>query len=99
MVLTKFAPVLSVLAALSITVSTQAQEASAYVIADSTTGFVLESSNGQKKLPIASLTKIATAMVVLDWSAASKVGLNELATVPGQCRAPGRPPRDRPPAR
>ena len=82
MVLTKFAPVLSVLAALSITVSTHAQEAAAYAVTDSTTGFVLESSNGQKKLPVASLTKIATAMVVLDWSTASSASLDQLATVP-----------------
>ena len=84
MVLTKFASVLSVLAAFSITVATpaHAEEAAAYVITDNTTGFVLESSNGQKKLPVASLTKIATAMVVLDWSASGKSGLDQLATVP-----------------
>jgi len=82
MVLTKFAPVVSVLAALAFTAFSRAQEAAAYVIADSTTGFVLESSNGQKKLPIASLTKIATAMVVLDWATAGNVELNQLATVP-----------------
>ncbi len=82
MVLIKFAPVVSVLAALTFTVATHAQEAAAFVVSDSTTGFVLESSNGQKKLPIASLTKIATAMVVLDWSTASGAGLDQLATVP-----------------
>jgi D-alanyl-D-alanine carboxypeptidase (penicillin-binding protein 5/6) len=82
MVLTKFAPVLSVLAVLLFAVPTHAQEAAAYAIADSTTGFILESSNGQKKLPIASLTKIATAMVVLDWSTASSAELSQLATVP-----------------
>lgn len=82
MVLTKFASVLSVIVAVAFTVPSHAQEAAAYAIADSTTGFILESSNGQKKLPIASLTKIATAMVVLDWATADNAELNQLATVP-----------------
>lgn len=78
----KIASVLSVLFSLVLTLSTQAQEAAAYVIQDSTTGFFLESSNGQKKLPIASLTKIATAMVVLDWATQTNAELNQLAVVP-----------------
>ena len=78
----KIASVLSVLASLVFAVTTRAQEAAAYVIQDSTTGFVLESSNGQKKLPIASLTKIATAMVVLDWATQTNAELNQLAAVP-----------------
>lgn len=53
----------------------------AYVISDSTTGFILEEGGGDKKLPVASLTKIATAMVVLDWAAQSKADLGQLATV------------------
>jgi D-alanyl-D-alanine carboxypeptidase (penicillin-binding protein 5/6) len=61
---------------------TVATDAAAWVIADSTTGFVLDSSNAGKKLQVASLTKIATAMVVLDWAAAKGVDLGELATVP-----------------
>jgi D-alanyl-D-alanine carboxypeptidase (penicillin-binding protein 5/6) len=54
----------------------------AYVVADSTTGFILDQYNAQKKLQIGSLTKIATAMVVLDWAAASNADLSQLATVP-----------------
>jgi D-alanyl-D-alanine carboxypeptidase (penicillin-binding protein 5/6) len=80
----KFALLLTLLASLVLTSPSPAQEAAAYVIADSTTGFILEQSGGQKKLPIASLTKIATAMVVLDWAEASKSDLNQLATVPGE---------------
>jgi D-alanyl-D-alanine carboxypeptidase (penicillin-binding protein 5/6) len=49
--------------------SALAAEAAAYTISDSTTGFILEEFNGDRKLQIGSLTKIATAMVVLDWSA------------------------------
>jgi len=56
-----------------------AADAAAYAISDSTTGFILEESNGAKKLQIASLTKIATAMVVLDWSASRGPGGADLA--------------------
>jgi len=67
---------------LALAVPSHAAEAAAYVIADSTTGFVLEQYRGDKKLPIGSLTKIATAMVVLDWSEASNTDLGQFATVP-----------------
>ena len=56
--------------------------ATAYVISDSTTGFVLEQSVPQKKLQVGSLTKIATAMVVLGWQAGTGADLSQLATVP-----------------
>lgn len=59
-----------------------AQTPAAYVISDSTTGFVLEQFGGTKKRPIASLTKVATALVVLDWAAQTKADLSQLATVP-----------------
>ncbi len=38
--------------------------------------------NANQKRAVGGLAKIATTMVVLDWSEASKVGLNVLATVP-----------------
>src|SRR6201995_2375762 len=84
MALTKVASVFSLLLALTFpfTRPARAEDAAAYTITDSTTGFVLESYNGEKKLPVASLTKIATAMVVLDWSDSTKSGLDQLATVP-----------------
>jgi D-alanyl-D-alanine carboxypeptidase (penicillin-binding protein 5/6) len=87
MAFTKFASALPVLFALALALAfnqptAHAEEAAAYAITDSTTGFVLESYNGEKKLPVASLTKIATAMVVLDWSDSTKNGLDQLATVP-----------------
>lgn len=59
-----------------------ASAATAYVISDSTTGFILDQANAQKKLQVGSLTKIATAMVVLDWQAATNADLNQLATIP-----------------
>ena len=57
-------------------------QAKAWIVTDATTGFVLDSSNPAKKLPVGSLTKIATAMVVLDWADAEHRDLNEMAVVP-----------------
>jgi len=56
--------------------------AAAYVISDDTTGYILESVAPIKKLQVGSLTKIATAMVVLDWAEARSVDLGQMATVP-----------------
>jgi D-alanyl-D-alanine carboxypeptidase len=54
-----------------------AQVAASYVIADHTTGYVLEAYKADEKRQIASLTKIATGKVVLDW--ASKEGADVLS--------------------
>jgi len=54
----------------------------AYAVGDGTSGYVLFSENGSKKLPIASLTKIATAMVVLDWADVRKQDLGQKVVVP-----------------
>ena len=56
--------------------------AATWVIADSTTGVVLDSSNARREVQIGSITKIATAMVVLDWAKAQGENLSQLATVP-----------------
>ena len=56
--------------------------ASAWVIADSTTGFVLDSHNAKREVQIGSITKVATAMVVLDWAKAQGQDMSQLATVP-----------------
>ena len=42
--------------------------AESYIIVDAQTGFILGSKSRDEKLPVASLTKIATAAVVLDWA-------------------------------
>ena len=67
---------------LSIQSNGSAQTVAAYVISDSTTGMILEQSGGAKKLQIGSLTKIATALVVLDWATQAKADLGQLATIP-----------------
>ena len=52
------------------------------MVIDSTTGHVLDTKSPNKKVQIGSLTKIATAMVVLDWAGLNKIDLNEMATIP-----------------
>lgn len=59
-----------------------ASAAQAYAIVDSQTGFVLEEHDGKQKRQIGSLTKIATAMVALDWADSKRGDLNQLATIP-----------------
>jgi serine-type D-Ala-D-Ala carboxypeptidase (penicillin-binding protein 5/6) len=54
----------------------------AYVIVDAQTGFVLEQAEARDKRQIGSLTKVATAMVVLDWSEKRGGDLNQVATIP-----------------
>ncbi len=56
--------------------------AEAYIIIDHQSGHVLDSFNSDKKLQIASLTKIATATVALDWSSTSKQSLDQMAEIP-----------------
>lgn len=56
--------------------------AEAYIIMDHQSGHVLDSFNSDKKLQIASLTKIATATVALDWSSTSKQSLDQMAEIP-----------------
>ena len=76
---------LLILLALATASHALAADAAAYAICDSTTGFILEEFNGAQKLQIGSLTKIATAMVVLDWSASrgpEGSDLGRLASIP-----------------
>jgi D-alanyl-D-alanine carboxypeptidase (penicillin-binding protein 5/6) len=61
--------------------------AAGYIVIDATTGHVLDGQETDRKLQVASLTKIATAMVVLDWAEATKVDLAQYATVPQQAAA------------
>src|SRR3954465_10527686 len=54
----------------------------AYVVSDAQTGFVLDQADAKDKRQVGSLTKVATAMVVLDWSEKRGGDLNQLATIP-----------------
>src|SRR5215831_17102970 len=59
-----------------------AAAAQAYLIADAQTGYILEEQEPRKKLQVGSLTKIATACVVLDWSERKSGDINGTVTVP-----------------
>jgi serine-type D-Ala-D-Ala carboxypeptidase (penicillin-binding protein 5/6) len=67
----------------------RAQVAAAYVLEDHTTGYILESYKGDQKRPIASLTKIATAKIVLDWAQRTNTDLSQQIVVPVQAMGPG----------
>jgi len=58
--------------------------AQAYIIVDSQTGYIVEAQEAQQKRQVGSLTKVATAMVVLDWAAHRSGDLNQVATIPPQ---------------
>ena len=56
--------------------------ASSWIIVDDNTGHILARSDEAEKRQIASLTKIATAMVVLDWAQATNTSLANAVSVP-----------------
>src|SRR5205809_4623783 len=66
----------------SASVLRSAAAAQAYVIADAQTGYILEEQEPRKKLQVGSLTKIATASVVLDWVERKSGDLNQVVTIP-----------------
>lgn len=55
--------------------------APSYLVVDSQTGHVLIEQNAREKRQVASLTKIATACVVLDWTEKKAGDLNQPATI------------------
>ena len=63
------------------------QAAQAFVVADAKTGYVLQAQEPQQKRQVGSLTKIATAMVVLDWAERSGGDLNESVILPPEAFA------------
>ncbi|MEM9080523.1 MAG: serine hydrolase [Verrucomicrobiota bacterium] len=54
----------------------------AYVVVEAHSGRVLGGFNARGSRSVASLTKVATAMVVFDWAEATGTSLNTLAVVP-----------------
>lgn len=59
----------------------------AYVIIDAQTGWILEQADARDKRQVGSLTKVATAMVVLDWADKRGGDLNQVATIPAEAFA------------
>lgn len=64
--------------------ATEAQVAGAYIAIDHATGYVLDSYKPRDKRPVADLTKIATAKVVLDWAQKTGTDLAQQVVVPPQ---------------
>jgi len=61
--------------------STSAALPPSYLVVDSQTGYVLVEQNAREKRQVASLTKVATACVVLDWAEKKGGDLNQFATI------------------
>jgi D-alanyl-D-alanine carboxypeptidase (penicillin-binding protein 5/6) len=61
--------------------------AEAFITVDATTGYILEKFQADKKRQIGSLTKIATATVVLDWAARQGGDLAQVAMIPPEAFA------------
>jgi D-alanyl-D-alanine carboxypeptidase len=66
----------------SVSAVRSAAAAQSYVIADAQTGYILEEQEPRKKLQVGSLTKIATASVVLDWAEAKSGDPNRAVIIP-----------------
>lgn len=62
-------------------VSSPAHAASS-IIVDNETGHILEEHGRDDRLPIASLTKVALAMVLLDWAKLSNTSLDTVVSIP-----------------
>jgi D-alanyl-D-alanine carboxypeptidase len=58
--------------------------APSYLVVDSQTGYVLVEQGARDKRQIGSLTKVATACVVLDWAEKKGGDLSQVATIPQQ---------------
>ena len=61
---------------------TKLPAAQAYAIVDSKSGHVLQESKSRDKRQVGSLTKVAMAMVVLDWAEKHGGDLGQIATIP-----------------
>ncbi len=77
-------------AVLTLAFASLALAAQSYIVVDNQTGMILAAERPNEKLQVASLTKIATAMVVLDWAQLNKTDLSQMAPIsPRAVRAGG----------
>ena len=67
----------------------QPARSAAFAVMDSASGYILRAANADAKLQVGSLTKIATAMVVLDWLELTKHSADDTATVPPEAATLG----------
>lgn len=70
------------LALLTVGTAPQTLAARSSITVDFDTGHILDSDDQNQKVQIASLTKIATAIVAIDWADATRSSLAEKVTVP-----------------
>lgn len=70
------------LALIADSVPAMAQGNNSYIVVDYTYRKILAENNADLKVPIASLTKIATVMVALDWLTVSRGDQNQMMRVP-----------------
>jgi D-alanyl-D-alanine carboxypeptidase len=70
------------LLALALAAAPAAHAAASYIIVDSETGHILAEGNRNEKRQVASLTKVAAAMVVLDWAEATGTSMATPVEVP-----------------
>jgi serine-type D-Ala-D-Ala carboxypeptidase (penicillin-binding protein 5/6) len=61
--------------------------AQAYIVVDSKTGYILQEQKSKDKRQVGSLTKMATAAVVLDWAEHKGGSLGDIATIPPEAFA------------
>jgi D-alanyl-D-alanine carboxypeptidase (penicillin-binding protein 5/6) len=66
-----------------------APAAESFLIVDNQTGRILAAKSADEKRQVASLTKIATAVVVLDWAKLTNADLGELVAVPTEAASVG----------
>jgi len=64
--------------------SVRAASGPSFVVLDSQTGYVLSEQDSRRKHQVGSLTKIATAMVVLDWAEHKSGNLNQMVVIAPQ---------------
>ncbi|MBT8036845.1 MAG: serine hydrolase [Verrucomicrobiae bacterium] len=70
------------LTSLSVTLPTSIKAAESYLVMEAHSSRVLLAANSEQKRPVASLTKVATAKVALDWAKISQTSLSTMITVP-----------------
>ncbi len=71
-----------VITAFLVTIFQPLKAAESYIVLEAHSGKVLLAANPDQKRPVASLAKVATAKVVLDWAEVSQTSLSVMATVP-----------------
>jgi len=71
-----------VLASITLIAAANLAAQSSVIVVDTFNRKVHVAGNANQKIPVGGLAKIATGMVALDWSQASKLGVNILAPVP-----------------